>query len=358
MSNQNRAPGIHTGGESVHRVVAMKDPVFYPSGKLIVGSDSRDPTNSLDVRTLQAGMVLGKNSTSGKYAPSIIGALSVDYDASADTTEMTVAAATAVEIVRRIGASGTFKLTGAPTATGVVQTVTVTYSEVDVDTGVITVTALDVDVDEVHTITLDAAMTGGEYALSLYFDGATNTPIVVSVAWNSDWATTMAAINTAITAAATAWAGEASVGAVMTGTATEQVLTFSGVGVAGTAIDKLSEVDISGCTGPSSATVVETTTGVPASGVGSQDFESGAYVQDTDGTETPMCLIPDGSGIDVVNFHTGDSVDAALAKPLVGGFIRTASIVNFPAAANTTLNAWLKAQLRANGSWYVFDDDF
>jgi hypothetical protein len=79
---------------------------------------------------------------------------------------------------------------------------------------------------------------------------------------------------------------------------------------------------------------------------------------DDDGSEQPLCLIGDGSGINVVDFDTNADIDAQFPNILVGGFIRTAGIVDYPAAANTTLIAWLKTQLRAVGGWYVFDDDF
>ena len=51
----------------------------------------------------------------------------------------------AAEIVRRIGAAGTFKLTGPPTAGGTVATQVVTYSAVNTSTGAITITALSAD---------------------------------------------------------------------------------------------------------------------------------------------------------------------------------------------------------------------
>lgn len=110
--------------------------------------------------------------------------------------------------------------------------------------------------NQVDTITFSAAMTAGQYAVTIYApDG---TPLSVAVAWDTNWATTMAAINVAITAAATAWAGEASVGAVMTGTATAQILTYSGVGF--TLLEtKLPVSDIDGTTGPTSSSVVRTT---------------------------------------------------------------------------------------------------
>lgn len=112
--------------------------------------------------------------------------------------------------------------------------------------------------NEVQTITLSGAMTAGVYPLTIFApDG---TPLAIDVAWNTDWATTMAAINTAITAAATAWYGAASAGAVMTGTATAQVLTYSGAGFTGKAV-ALAQVDTNGITGATSASIARTTAG-------------------------------------------------------------------------------------------------
>ena len=52
---------------------------------------------------------------------------------------------TAAEIVRRIGASGTLKLSGPPTAGGTVATQSVAYSGVNTGTGAITITAGSAD---------------------------------------------------------------------------------------------------------------------------------------------------------------------------------------------------------------------
>lgn len=115
------------------------------------------------------------------------------------------------------------------------------------------------DVDEVHTITFDAAMSAGELDITIFApDGS---PIPVAVPWTSDWPGTMAAWNAAVTAAATVWAGEASVGAVMTGTATIPVLTFSGVKFTHNPIPNISLADVSETTGPTNATSVRSAAG-------------------------------------------------------------------------------------------------
>jgi hypothetical protein len=106
---------------------------FLAGGKYISGGASRDPGNTGDVDVLRAGVLLGKigsvvNSlgTVGFYAPSILGVTSLSEAIGSTTIEAPAAVVT--ELVRRCGASGTFTLTGPPTASGVVTSETVTYS--------------------------------------------------------------------------------------------------------------------------------------------------------------------------------------------------------------------------------------
>ena len=61
-------------------------------------------------------------------------------DETLPNTTITTDVNTAAELVRRIGATGTFKLTGPPTAGGAVVTQTVTFSAVNTSTGAITIT--------------------------------------------------------------------------------------------------------------------------------------------------------------------------------------------------------------------------
>jgi hypothetical protein len=135
-------PGVGTARSATPREILAGNAQlaqYVPGLHLIDGSKSRDPLNSSDVDVLRAGLLLGKITSSGKYAPSILGTLS--NAASASATSLTVSAATATEIVRRIGTSGTFKLSGPPTAAGTVATQTVTFSAVNTSSGVITCSA-------------------------------------------------------------------------------------------------------------------------------------------------------------------------------------------------------------------------
>ncbi len=95
-------------------------------GKVIDGSKSRDPDNVSAEYVLRPGLVMGKITSSGKYAPSILGTLNAAYTAGGTT--LTVLARVVTEILRRIGSSGTLTIVGPPTAAGVVNRETVTFS--------------------------------------------------------------------------------------------------------------------------------------------------------------------------------------------------------------------------------------
>ena len=140
MSQQKQIgiSGVTTRSEAARRFIFDSEiaKVVLPAGRVLDASNSRDPLNTGDIVTLRAGVLLGRITASKLWAPSILGTLSVAF---ASGTSMTVSVATAIELVRRIGTSGTFTLVGPPSAAGVVDTKTVTFSAVDTGTGVITV---------------------------------------------------------------------------------------------------------------------------------------------------------------------------------------------------------------------------
>lgn len=121
-------PGIKTTRTATPRRIlkTLDGAILYPGGRVINGSLSRDPLNTGDLDVLRAGMLMGKISSSGKYAPAVIGLLTANAAASA--TSLTVAATTVTELVRRIGATGTFIMTGVNQNGGTVSSETVTYS--------------------------------------------------------------------------------------------------------------------------------------------------------------------------------------------------------------------------------------
>ncbi|MCX5658576.1 MAG: hypothetical protein NTW19_02505 [Planctomycetota bacterium] len=115
---------------------------YLPQGRVIDGSLARDPLNTGDTDVLRNGLLMGKVSASGKFAPSVLGVTAAAYNHTGSTsTQLQVGAAVATEIARRIGSSGSFKITGPPTAAGVVATETVAFSAVNASTGVVTITA-------------------------------------------------------------------------------------------------------------------------------------------------------------------------------------------------------------------------
>jgi hypothetical protein len=140
-------PGVLTSYTAVPREVFSANrqfAQFVASPATIDGTASGNPLNAPTTGVLFGGTLMGRITATGKYANSIIGAITSAYAHSGGTTIQTDVN-TAAEIVRRIGATGTFKLTGPPTAGGTVATQVITYSAVNVTTGAITVTAGSAD---------------------------------------------------------------------------------------------------------------------------------------------------------------------------------------------------------------------
>lgn len=141
-------PGIQTSRTAtpVRVLHCQEGAVVLRKTLLISGSQSRDPLNTGYVSYLRPGLLMGKITSGGKYAPSIIGVTIAAYDENGTNhLLLLVSVATAVELVRRIGASGTFNLVGPPTPAGTVATKTITYSAVDTSTGEITISDTDAD---------------------------------------------------------------------------------------------------------------------------------------------------------------------------------------------------------------------
>lgn len=144
MANPTGIPGVRSQRTATPRkIFASDDARFLPNSLLIDGSKSRDTGNTGDLEVLRAGLLMGKITSGGKYAPAIIGVTTGAV--SATGTAVTVSAAQAVELVRRVGATGTIRLVGPPTANGTVATFTETYSAVNTSTGEITCSALNAD---------------------------------------------------------------------------------------------------------------------------------------------------------------------------------------------------------------------
>lgn len=134
-------PGIKTERNFTdrHIRISTENRAYIIAGKTVDGTLSRDPLNGTDTDVLRPGLMLGKVTASKKYASSIIGPILNAEIATSVALEVSVA--TALEIVRRIGTSGTFNLVGPPAASGVPATESVVFTAVDTGTGIITVDA-------------------------------------------------------------------------------------------------------------------------------------------------------------------------------------------------------------------------
>lgn len=329
-------PGISTARTAAYRTVLkqLDNARYYPGGGVIKGT-SRDPGNSDNLLLLRPGLLMGRLSsgTPKMWMPSLIG---VTEDAYVTGTTLVLTPAAAVELVRRVGTSGTFKLTGPPDTAGVVRTVTVTYSAVNTSTGDVTVT--NFNINEVQTLTFNGAASAGNYQFRIPMADGT-MEVTSLIAWHATDATLLGNIQTALDNST----GVAN-GIVVTGAAPDTALTFtfSGTGFAGNTYD-LIEVVIYPTT-PTHYTNVRTTTGQPGAMI------AGSFVQPEDGSETPRSLIGDGTGM----LMAVDSSNVDWPHILVGGDIDSSQILDWP--SDTSLRQWVVDALNANGvGKFTFD---
>lgn len=137
-------PGVKSTRTASYRgVFRSADGVRYlPGGAVVDGALARDVGHVDDPDVLRAGTLLGKVAATGRYGASVLGVLAEAYTTG---TTMTVAPAVAAELVRRVGASGTFIVTGPASEAGAVASETITYSGVNTTSGAITITAASAD---------------------------------------------------------------------------------------------------------------------------------------------------------------------------------------------------------------------
>lgn len=250
----SQVPGVQTAKVATPRIVqwTSEGAMLIPGGKIVHGAVARDPLNTGDVDVLQAGLVMGRITASGLYAPAVIGTIGVAYDGSTQVSVLNTAEAT--ELVRRQGAAATFNLTGPPTAGGVVRTLTATYSVVGTGT----------PANEVQTFTPDAAATAGTYRIKLQKADGT-TVYTAALAAGATLAACQAAITLALGAVAGWVASSAGSAAPFSAGPIALVLTASGTGYTATDFP-MCEIDIASgpLTGVTTMTSVETTKGIPA----------------------------------------------------------------------------------------------
>ncbi len=336
------APGVSDTFQANARKVFYSPPPneYLPQGRTIDGSKSRDPGNGV-ITNLRAGLLLGKITSTGFYAPSVIGVLT-NAEVSSSTQHET-SAASVTELVRRIGATGTYKITGPPTAAGTVRTLTATYSAASSTN--ITITALGVN--EVQTLTFGAAATGGTMRLRVPLANG-QWVTTDAITWNGTDATWLAAINTALDAA-TGVTG----GIVATGAAPDTAITFTSSGTGYAARPQPTDDMISVIVFPTSttsATTVRTTAGVDGR------FVAGSLIQPMDGSETPLTFVPDGSGYSMVAQNpAGSNVYFQNYKLPIGGCVNFSQLL--PAVSDASLKTWVKQSLSSLvGGKFSFSD--
>lgn len=343
----NNAPGIPgisslvTAGS--REVWAGDDRQYKPGVHTIDGALSRDTGNTGNLDFLRAGLLMGKVTSGGKYAPSILGLTGTAY---ASGTTLNVAAATAVEIARRIGTSGTFKVTGPPSAAGTVRTATVTFSAVNTSTGDVTITALGAD--QVERIRFNIASTGGNLQLNVAKPDGTFVT-TANAAWSATDATYLAAINSALDTATGVVGGIVATAISATDTDLGITLTYSGTGYAGLAWRAAQVVVIP--TSSTEALYEPVTTAVPRALV------AGSLVRPTDGSETALTFIDNGDYPLKVTDVYNASIDVDFGPFPVGGLVTCSNFIHWP--ADTSTRAALQAELNAvTGGRFLFTDRY
>lgn len=340
-----RVPGLGTASTAAYRNIWIdrEGRRLLPSMVIVSGADSRDPLNTGDVDVLRAGMLLGKITATGEYAPSIIGVTGEAMDG--DETALTVGSTIVDELVRRVGASGTFKMVGPPTASGTVRTVTVTYSAASGTT--ITMTAMGVA--EVQTITASAAPTVGSWYIRYRGDDGVEV-ISGAMAYNADAATIQTAVRATHADLAAVVVTDSGSAGLSDGTVTVTWPQKGATGGPHALLQPFAKGDLLATAAVVSLTVARSATGING------DFVTGSLICPTDGSETPLVILDKADGLKVTD-DSATSMDVQAKDCVVGGGVIDASqIVNYPADAS--LKAWVKARLRAVGGPYVFDDDF
>lgn len=210
-----------------------------------------------------------------------------------------------------------------------------------------TVVVTAAGVNEVQRVTFAIASTGGNVAIE-YTDPTTGGRRETGpAAWSATDATYLSAINAALDLSTGVSGGIVATAASATDTDLGFVLTFSGTGFAGKPHDLVTVTTLP--TSSTSSTVTRTTAGVAGA------FAAGSLIQPTDGSETPVTVLTNEMGVDVVSSLDNTSIDQPLCPYLVGGDLISANIVNLT-EGDASVQAWLKAQLRAIGR-YTFNND-
>jgi len=178
-SNRMGLPGIGASTQASAGLVSDDGDIRYkPGGGRISGTKTRDAFNSDDITIIRIGTLMSHYVTDDTYAPWIIGVTTGALGAAG--TSITVSPASALELVRRVGATGNLTLSGPPAANGTAVQVTTAYSAVNTSTGVITITATGV------AFVAGSIVGDTTYLLPTTFVGDDN-PILMPTTGDVDW---------------------------------------------------------------------------------------------------------------------------------------------------------------------------
>jgi len=244
--NRQMLPGVGIDLAAPKRELYFSAPqswMYFPVGLAIDGANCSDPGNPINQYILRAGLILGKITASGQLGASIIG-VSLAALANGGTT-LYADGPTITELVRRLGASGTFKLTGPPAASGTVRTVTVTYSATASNGG-----------NDAKICTPNGTASSGTFTITLYLSpslapgGRSDyTVTTAAIAYTATPATIQAAINAVL--------GASAVTVTMSGTQTFNGCTYLTIAFTGAPYSTVAQPDPSfTCTSLGTVTAV------------------------------------------------------------------------------------------------------
>ena len=315
-----------------------------PGSGVIDGSDSRDPGNTPNIDILRCGLLMARNATTPyQYAPWCNGVTTAAITGA--STTINVSAAYATEIVRNIGSTGTFVLTGPSTAgttaltNNAARQKTVTYSAVNTSTGDITVTALGA-VNQSERIRFNIASSGGNLQLTVQkTDGTFVT--TANAAWSATDATYLGAINSALDTATGVVGGIVASASAGIDTDIELVLTYSGTGYAG---KPWTPAVVAVLPTSSTSYSVQQLKTADGSFIAGSVISKAAYA-------VPETFVVDTQGVQVRNDGT-TFYDTDWANVPDAGKVTFSALL--PTVTDSELTAWIKAKLKLAGV-YTFN---
>lgn len=337
-------PGISDEAQFSRKHV-FRDGKFdpHPGGGFLAATKSRDLFSSGPIEVLEPGLLMGLITASKLWAPSFFG---VAQSALTHTgTTLTVTAAQAAELVRRVGASGSLSIVGPTAANGTARQSTLTYSAVNTTTGAITVTSIGVN--QTERIRLAPAATGGNLTLNIQKpDGTFAT--TANIAWSATDATFLANINSALDTASGVTGGIVATAISATDTDLGFELAYSGGSYAGRSWRRAEVVGL-----PTSVTDARYE---PLTAAVAGAFAAGSLIGDTDGSQVPASMIPPGYGIMVADGANQPTIEQWAAIP-ISGIIDMAQLA--PVVTDTGIKNWIKDSLSTTrGGKFIFPDVF